>query len=115
MKDGTVLYRNRLVPGSDPHSEFMNASKRYIRWMITQQCNHPRNKLQGSKCGCMMELEDADVEMLVMQQLAFFTQEKACREARIFEWIKSAWVNRTVKVKSSKASSGIGVKEIYRR
>ena len=114
-KDGTVLYRNRLVPGSDLHSEFMNASKRYIRWMITRRCTHPRNKLQGSQCGCMMELEDADVKMLVMQQLAFFTQEKACREARIFEWIKSAWVNRTVKVKSSKASSGIVVKETHRR
>ena len=85
MKDGTVLYRNRLVPGSDLHSEFMNALKRYIRWMITQQYNHPGNKLQGSKCGCMMELEDADDKVVVMQQFAFFTQEKACCEERIFE------------------------------
>ena len=62
-----------------------------------------------------MELEDADVEMLVMQKLASFTQEKACYEARMFEWIKSAWVNRTVKVKSSKVHSGIGAKETHQR
>ena len=59
MKDGTVLYKNRLLLGSDLQSEFMNASKSYLTWMVTQQC--------------MIELEDPNVEMLAMLQLTFFT------------------------------------------
>ena len=42
----------------------------------------------------MIELGESAVECLAMQQLAFFTQEKRCREAQIFEWIKSAWVEK---------------------
>ena len=76
MKDGTVIYKNRLLPGSDLYYEFVNASKSYLTWMITQQCTHPRNKLQGSKCGCMIEFEGHDIETLAMLQLTFFTQEK---------------------------------------
>ena len=115
MKDGTTLYRNRLLPDSDLLEAFMNASRIYIRWMITQSCSHPRNKLQGSKCGCMIELGESDVECLAMQQLAFFTQEKRCREARIFEWIKSAWVEKRTRKECSDGSSRIREKETHRR
>ena len=90
MKDGTKLYRNCLLPDSDLLEAFMNASRIYIQWVITQSCSHPRNKPQGSKCGCMTELGESAVECLAMQQLAFFTQEKRCHEAQIFELIKSA-------------------------
>ena len=115
MKDGTTLYRNRLLPGSDLLEAFMNASRIYIRWMITQSCSHPRNKLQGSKCGCMIELGESAVECLAMQQLAFFTQEKRCREAQIFEWIKSAWVEKRTRKECSDGSSRIRAKETHRR
>ena len=111
MKDRTTLYRNCLLPDSDLLEAFMNSSRIYILWMITQSCSHPRNKLQGSKCGCMIELGESAVECLAMQQLAFFTQEKRCREARIFEWIKSAWVEKGTRKEYSDGSSRIREKE----
>ena len=111
MKDGTTLYRNSLLPDSDLLEAFMNASRIYILWMITQSCSHPRNKLQGSKCGCMIELGESAVECLAMQQLAFFTQEKRCREAQIFEWIKSAWVEKRTRKECSDGSSRIRAKK----
>ena len=33
-------------------------------------------------------------ESLHYQQLTYFTQENSCRKARLFEWLKAAWVMR---------------------
>ena len=37
---------------------------------------------------------ESNVEFLSNQQLTYFTQENSCREARLFEWLKAAWVMR---------------------
>ena len=93
-RDGGHYYKNILLQGSELEVEFLNASKHYIQWMINEDCQHPRHKSQGSKCTCMKMFNESNVEFLSNQQLTYFTQEKACRKVRVFEWLKAEWSMR---------------------
>ena len=91
---GSHHYLNIVLQGSDLEIEFSNSSKDYIQWMTNEDCQHPRCKSQGSKCSCMKMSNKINVESLSNQQSTYFTQDNYCREARVFEWLKAAWVMR---------------------
>ena len=67
-RDGSHHYVNIVLPGSDLEVEFLNASKEYIQWLISEGCQHPRHKSQGSKCTCMKMFNESNVEFLSNQE-----------------------------------------------
>ena len=86
------IKKNPVVPGSVLEEDMLFECKKFISFMLTQECVSPNKNSYITNCDCRSTILEANITSGAQAMIQFFTLSPYGRDVKCQDWVRRNWI-----------------------